>query len=322
MKLLHSIMKITLLAILLFGLLPAIGYSQKPVDSVKNLHELHKVYREAADRMWSEMLKVVSEEDRSILKGVEVQISLKDIPFAFWAMEDQLLGDKIELTVGGLRTVSMCTLAIAMSTHSSDKTWFLDYAYYVRRELQRRSTFILDPTKAAGVSSDNIPEAVLDLDSKGSGGCTLFILAHEAAHILKRHSRERKEAEGDAAYYRRLRNQEEEADSYACNVMIKMRIPPAISVYTFLAMHLIFDEPNANRSRAEHPSNAQRIKAAIVATLENFDNVDWGGQDPGVVRRNLRALLPDIRGDQVGTLMNEVERKYRGAAGLKGRISW
>lgn len=140
------------------------------------------------------------------------------------------------------------------------------------------------PLEALGVPANALDDPRVDELALGHFvTARTFLLAHELAHILYRHS---------AASYERSRRNEAEADRFAFQLMGRTPLPPTGALLFFMAdAHWSYIEENPN---ATHPMSGARVRSAA----------QWV-DDPAFARQlvELGRVMddPDIRNGFVAT---------------------
>jgi hypothetical protein len=196
------------------------------------------------------------------LQRSKIGYSLEETPFSFY-YNSANNNKTIHVCLGGINALDISATALAVSINiANDPEWWFKYMLYHRALRKRPGTVWLDPLHAAGVSQQNTPTEVAAktalLAYSLLDDMLTFVIAHEAGHVALEHNGEQQAEEDRAAYLRRVRNQELEADSFALELVGSMDLNPSAVISTLLTHLVIFEDPKS-LDIGKHPSDPQRI---------------------------------------------------------------
>jgi peptidase M48-like protein len=252
--------------------------SQTPPDIEENFRDV----------VWPRL----TPDEKRILGRVTLDFPLEDAqhPMNFYARAGG--GKKIiTLPVSSLRFLGDIALAYAWLAASGFATDpIMDYVAMLKYQWPdglagRRYR----PREALGIPDDATANARVDSQfQRIFGTAIVFVLSHELGHLYHRH--------GTEVSPERSRQQEEEADRFAMEVMRRIGEAPLgmvqfFSVLAYLEPYTSDPDYLARRSTATHPVTSSRLRA-IAAGLETY-SADFSRT--GTPRTTFASLATDVR---------------------------
>ncbi len=275
-----------------------------------------ELYRPAVESAFNQIIRHAPAEDKDRLANVEWEWAKDDVPFGFFSRSAAgTFEDTIRVTVGGVRALDQCCLALALSTELfKDDRWWMDYLLYVRAN-SSSGIFIADPTRAAGIRVDDIPEKVIKKQTELYIAALAYILGHEAGHIALRHNSDGKDDESRSATMARRRKQEMAADRYGLEILAKMNAAPQGAAMAALFQVLIAQRAAAEIFGATHPPDHVRLAQICRFARENIHRFNLGGHSRDEV------LASFANGEKVAAQISSGELDFRELDGMAAGVT-
>jgi hypothetical protein len=160
----------------------------------------------------------------------------------------------------------------AVIESSFNKEYFLfDYTFYMQTWFIRDLKVKL-PEEYAGLTQDetfyfNNNKMVIQQRWSIFQYALAFVMAHELAHHMLNH------LYSTASLLSEKREQERDADKWACKLLVNSGIAPFGGVLAFLYFYVIDQNAIAKEETRTHPADITRIYLLISSTLKNIDNL-------------------------------------------------
>lgn len=297
------------IAVFLIGACPSGAVQARADQSDSYLHSIHGAIVEFTDKLNSQLLTLLPEEERSILRSVSLRVD--EHPWVAVMPHAQLNNrgsPEIWLSVGQFRMM-MATMEAMQISHLPNRAGFFER--YMRaavasiREVKpdelpsNQPAPTLWPSDAAGIKSGTPEFATLntaDADSLRWQGCLqgiAFLYLHEVAHHIHHDTRSRPKNNADSRF------RESRADSWAIEHMLELDFLPTGAVVPLLIYFFADENAHQHEYDRTHPAEIWRIEAAVRAAEEHlprfYDRIRSRGMDPDQIDAELRGMLEGIK---------------------------
>ena len=254
------------------------------------------------------LLPSLTDRERQQLGRVTLDLSRREYPehpLNFYAAT----GGNVVLPLSSIKLVSDLSLAVAWYNRKRlPEQKVFDYAAMLAFRGPAPDGVKALPLAALGVpdDADNDP-AVNALFQKLFGTTMVFIMAHETGHLFHGHRANVGEA--------RSRQQEDEADAFAVEMMTRMAAAPyGISVYFTLAA------PFECAERSTHPLSGERINRLAAALRDNASLFARNTSSPQQERQGIETIAQDL-GKSAKLLDDPDIRASRRLVGLSSKVA-
>jgi hypothetical protein len=143
------------------------------------------------------------------------------------------------------------------------------------------------------------------------GAAFAFLLAHEVAHHIKGH------VDHPASTLFGGRTQEEEADSWAIDLLVKKKLNPVDGIIPLLFFYFTDQNPVSNEENSDHPADARRLLRMYEGLSERLPSFKpyLVGQDYDTAKKRVDLALSLVRKEV------EAGEKGRGARRAGGQTT-
>jgi hypothetical protein len=270
--------------------------SNPSTSKAVRLKALLATYEEPVIAMKAELLKFVPSTDAKVIDRAQLDYDPEDSLMGFVTATEE--DGMISLSVGGIRTLAMLIDALLIVQHGFRSThWLISYEVYVRQAYLARQ-WAASPYEAANLTSDSLDKKFLDKSINLHEDALLFTLAHEAAHLVKKHSVKKESGESELDFTRRVQKQEAAADEYALEVYRRRKIPPAslVGVLTFLLT--VYEPRTGDLASAIHPPDRVRLVNLLRESLKLIrSNPKGTQQELAFFETNARESIKTLSND-------------------------
>lgn len=250
-------------------------------DKAATRAELAALYRPLVNHIYEDLKMKLTRAERRELDNAPLFLTLDEHPRAIFAVTQPRSKRRITMSVGTAIVLRMEIVAFIVPEHLLEPetpSWFQKYCMLVRkRNLKFADTGIgrdvPHPLKVMGLSPDSIDEAVSNQIQVFFESGLYYMLGHEMGHLIHNDKFLPRSGESKSDWESRRRRQEAAADSFAIDLMIRLRRPPIGALITFLAWMLESDNIEGLPVQRTHPITRRRfgiIAESILADIDRF----------------------------------------------------
>jgi hypothetical protein len=244
---------------------------QPRTASIKRLTDLAKTYKGEVDEVFKKIRKFAPAADRPALRRVRFAYSPDIEPYVFFVNPNETT---IHLSVGGLTAVDLSTKANSFNRYVFPERsgWWIDYLYFNRDFQRTRPGLWLEPDDLLGLELDDfspkIQEQILHTWRQRRLDMLAFVVGHESAHVLLKHSGLKGSTEDDAAFRARRIEEEIAADLWSLRVVAAIGVDPYSVMQCLFTHFVIYGRDTKATDYITHPGDLERMSQISVVYRE------------------------------------------------------